>query len=248
MKIKVLGSSSSGNCYLLEGENETLILECGLPYKTILKGLNFKLNNVVGCLVSHEHKDHSKAIRDILKAGIDVWLSEGTLKALKDEKYNYYRLPLLCGSECQFKIGEFTILPFETQHDAVEPLGFLIQHKEMGKLLFITDSYYCQYRFTGLNHIMVECNYLDKILKENVEQGIIPQSLSRRIIKSHFSLDNVKDFLKASDIQNVKEIMLIHLSSDNSDANLFQREIEKTTGKPVYIARNELEIDLSMFA
>ncbi|HEK4983654.1 TPA: MBL fold metallo-hydrolase, partial [Clostridioides difficile] len=60
--IKILGSSSRGNCYLLQLENETLILECGVSYKEILKGLDFSLENVVGCLVTHEHKDHSKAI------------------------------------------------------------------------------------------------------------------------------------------------------------------------------------------
>ncbi|HEK4983663.1 TPA: MBL fold metallo-hydrolase, partial [Clostridioides difficile] len=62
MKIKVLGSSSRGNCYLLQLKNETLILECGVSYKEILKGLDFNLKSVVGCLVTHEHKDHSKSL------------------------------------------------------------------------------------------------------------------------------------------------------------------------------------------
>jgi len=56
MKIKVLGSSSRGNCYLLQANNgETLIIEAGISLKDIKKGLDFNLKGVVGCLITHEH-------------------------------------------------------------------------------------------------------------------------------------------------------------------------------------------------
>ncbi|WP_286910708.1 MBL fold metallo-hydrolase [Clostridium sp. UBA1652] len=246
MKLAVLGSGSSGNCYLLQNENEALIIECGLPYKTILKGLDFKLQNVVGCLVSHEHKDHSKAIRELLENGIDVYASEGTMRVIANEsKYikTYFRLNFI-KSEKQIKIGNFAILPFEAEHDAAEPLGFLIQHKDIGKLLFITDSYYCKYKFKGVNHIMIECNYSEDILRENLENEVIHPVLRDRLIKSHFSLENVKEFLKANDLSKVRNLMLIHLSSSNSNAKTFKSDIERLTGKPVYIANKGLEIEL----
>lgn len=82
MSIKVLASGSSGNCYLLETEKEILILECGIRYKDILKGLNFDLSKVVGCLVSHEHKDHCKAIDKIMNTGIDVYMSAGAKEGI----------------------------------------------------------------------------------------------------------------------------------------------------------------------
>lgn len=55
MKLKVLNSGSSGNCYLLEDENEVLILEAGVDISLIRKSLGSKLKSVIGCLVSHEH-------------------------------------------------------------------------------------------------------------------------------------------------------------------------------------------------
>lgn len=240
MKLKVIGSGSSGNCYLLQNEKETLMLECGLPYKTILKGLNFNLNNVVGCLVTHEHKDHSKAINDVVNNSIDVYSSNGTLKTMNVENYR----AKIIESEKQFKLSGFTILPFETEHDAAEPLGFLIQHNDFGKLLFITDSYYCQYKFNNLNHIMIECNYSKSILDENIESGLIHPTLANRLLKSHFSLDHVKEFLKANDLSQCREIILIHLSDSNSNASQFKEEIEKLTGIPVYIAEKGLELEL----
>lgn len=240
MKLKVLGSGSAGNCYLLQGEKETLIIECGLPYKTILKGLNFNLRNVVGCLISHEHKDHSKAANDLIRNGIDVYLSEGTAAGIEFTDINSgYRIHEIKSEKTIF-IGEFIVLPFKVEHDANEPQGFLIKHYEMGKLLFITDSYYCKYSFTGVDHILVECNYSNEIL----EQKEFPKSLKSRIIKSHFELENVKDFLRATDLAATKNIILIHLSDGNSNADEFKTDIERLTGKPVYIADKGLELEL----
>lgn len=242
MRLKVLGSDSSGNCYLLQGKKETLILECGLHYKTILKGLNFNISNVVGCLVTHEHKDHSKAVCDIISKGnIDVYASYGTLSNAMNIK-NYHQK--VVKSEKQFDVGGFTVLPFEVEHDVAEPLGYLVMHKEMGRLLFITDTYYCKYKFKNLKHIMIECNYSEGIINENFEDGNINLNLRKRLIKSHFSLENVKEFLKANDLNQVKDITLLHLSDANSDGKQFKEDIEKLTGKPVYIAAEGLEIEL----
>ena len=56
MILKVLGSSSTGNCYLLQSsEGETLIIECGINIREIKKALNFNMRNVAGVLISHEH-------------------------------------------------------------------------------------------------------------------------------------------------------------------------------------------------
>lgn len=39
MILHCLASGSNGNCYLLQSENETLILDCGIDIKKIKKGL-----------------------------------------------------------------------------------------------------------------------------------------------------------------------------------------------------------------
>ncbi len=240
MKIKVLGSGSSGNCYILQDENETIILECGIRYKEILSGLNYDLSNVVGCLVTHEHKDHSKAILDLNKNGIDVYASIGTFKMLNIENHR----TKIIKSEQVFKLGGFTILPFNVKHDAKEPLGFLINHNKIGSLLFITDTYYCEYIFKDINHILVECNFRKEILDENIAKGVIPVSLRNRIVKSHFELSNTIDFLKSSDLSRTETVTLIHLSSQNSDERYFKDEVEKNIGIPVKIARKGLEVFL----
>ena len=102
--------------------NTPLLLECGIPIKEIQKGLGFGLRETEGCLISHEHKDHSKAAASIAKRGIDCYMSNGTAVFMGGSFPGYRFKPIEAGE--QFKIGTWTILPFDTQHDAAEPLGF----------------------------------------------------------------------------------------------------------------------------
>ncbi len=232
MDIKVLASGSKGNCYRISDGYTALLLECGIPYKDIQRGLNFRVSEIAGCLISHEHQDHCKAVRDIIKAGIDCYMSQGTKKALGVDGHRVKAIE----AKRQLEIGTWTVLPFETQHDAAEPLGFLLSNKVGEKCLYITDSYYCKYRFNNLNYIMVECNYSIDILNENIRAGKVYQAQKNRILKSHFSLENVKDFLRANDLSQVREIWLLHLSDGNSDAKRFKQEIQELTGKMVFVA------------
>jgi phosphoribosyl 1,2-cyclic phosphodiesterase len=233
MDIRVLASGSAGNCYCVSDGSTSLLLECGISVKQIRRGLGFGLTNVAACLVSHEHQDHAKAVADVLRAGVEVYTSPGTIKALG---LKHHRLRPVRAKET-FKDGTWTVRAFETQHDAQEPLGFLLHSQASNeRLLYATDTYYIRYKFPGLTHIMVECNYAADILEANVKRGSVPEVLKKRLLTSHFSLDNVKEFLKANDLSQVREIWLLHLSDGNSDAERFKREVQALTGRPVYIA------------
>lgn len=232
IEINALASSSRGNCYYITDGVTPLLLECGIPFKEIQRGTGFKTSGIAGCIISHEHGDHSKAIKDMVKAGIDCYMSQGTAEAIGATGH---RVKVVKARE-QFRVGTWTVLPFETQHDAAEPLGFLLANTAGDKLLFATDTYYIKYRFHSLTHIMIECNHSSDILRENVDSGAVPVELKNRLIKSHFSLENVKEFLKANDLSKVREIHLLHLSDGNSDAARFKREIQQLTGKMVLVA------------
>lgn len=235
IEINPLASGSSGNCYHITDGRTPLLLECGIGINNILRNLKFGVSSLAGCLVSHGHKDHAKAVKDLMKFGIDIYLSQGTADEISGLGPWRHRINIIKAKQ-QFKIGTWTILPFETQHDAAEPLGFLLANQYGEKLLYATDTFYIRYRFQGLTHIAVECNYSLDILRANVEAGLVEPALKNRIIQSHFSLENVKEFLKANDLSRIHEIWLLHLSNDNSDAERFKREIQELTGKMVFIA------------
>lgn len=244
MKLKVLGSGSSGNSYILESPTGSLLIEAGIPWKQILQGLNYDISKIVGCLISHEHQDHSRAVNDAMKAGIDVYMSGGTMDLWP--MFNH-RMNLIRSGK-QFIIGDFAILPFNVEHDANEPLGFLIQYRTTKeRLLFITDSYYCKYKFRDINYLLIECNYIKETLDENIENGYIPEAMKPRLLQSHFSLENVKEFLKANDLSQCREIILLHLSDRNSDQEQMIREIREVTGIAPKIADKGLEVELNLY-
>ncbi|MBU9711101.1 MBL fold metallo-hydrolase [Evansella tamaricis] len=231
IEIKALASSSKGNAYYVTDGVTPLLLECGISFRDIQKRLNFNTKDIRGCLVTHEHKDHSKAISEVMKAGINIYLSPGTANAIGAKGHRIKTVE----AKRQFNIGTWTILPFDVEHDVSEPLGFLLANKQGDKLLFATDTYYIKYKFKGLTHLMVECNYSLDILNDNIANGSVPQVMKKRLLRSHMNLENFKEFLRANDLTKVQEIWILHLSDSNSDENRFKREVQELTGKLVYV-------------
>jgi phosphoribosyl 1,2-cyclic phosphodiesterase len=236
MNIKALASGSRGNCYHVTSDGGSpILLECGVQAKRIREGIGFRLSDVAGMMLSHEHKDHSRAVEDMLRAGVDCYMSAGTAEVLGVAEH--HRVHVVRAKE-QFKAGFWTILPFEIQHDAEEPLGFLCVC-DGEKLLYATDTYYIRYRFDGLTHIMIECNYSKDILADNLQAGVVGPTRRNRILTSHFSLEHVIQCLQANDLSEVQEIHLLHLSDDNSDAEMFEQKVREVTGKPVFVASSD---------
>lgn len=241
MKLQILRSSSKGNCYIFTSESgESLIVECGVNFKKIQKALDFDYSKVVGCLVSHEHKDHSRSVKDVLKAGIKIIASTGTLIAEGiSAHYNVSSLSLT--NNCQ--LGYYQVKSFDVKHDAEEPLGFIIRHHEMGTTLFLTDTYYCEYKFPGLNNILIEANYSQEIIDKKLSNGALPTFLRDRVLQSHMSLETCTDLLRSNDLSQVNNIVLIHLSDSNSDEKAFKKHIERVTGKTTTIANEGIVIE-----
>lgn len=239
MVLKVLGSSSQGNCYILENKNEALIIEAGVRFIEVKKALGFDIRKVSGCLITHQHNDHAKYIKAMVESGFptlaleEVWNAKGVTgsRAYCIERGKGYRF------------GRFKVLPFDACHD-VPCVGYLIDHPETGRIMFLTDSCMCEYVFPGLNQVMIECNYSDAKLVEAINAGRTLPSQRERLMTSHMELNTCKGFLCANDLTNVANIVLLHLSDNNSDEKNFVSEIERQTGKVVYAAHTGLEIEL----
>ncbi len=232
MEIKVLASGSKGNCYLISSDSSSLLIEAGIPFSEIRKKLEFKTSSLAGCLISHAHADHSKAAQDVMKAGIDVYTSEGTAKEAHLSGHRLHTIRSLA----QFVIGkEWAILPFDTVHDCDEPLGFVL-FDGIEKVLYATDTELLHYHFKGVTCLMVECNYSLDLIRASVASNAIPLEQKARVMGSHLSLETLVNFLKANDMSKLQSVYLLHLSDGNSDADYFKKTVEGIVGVPVYIA------------
>lgn len=241
MKLSVLNSDSSGNGYILESDSEEcLILEAGVKFKEYKKRLNFKLNAVRACVVSHAHKDHSKSVPDFVNAGIPVLADESVFDSFGINSPGC----IIAKHQHEYKFGDFFVKPFSVEHD-VPTFGFLLKHPEMGKVVFITDTGEIGYSFKKLNNIIVEANFSDEIIEQNVMNGTIHPIHEQRVRMSHMSIQKCMDWLSAIDLSLVNNIVLVHLSDQNSDADLFKKTVENRFGKNVFIAGKNLNINFN---
>lgn len=234
MYLKCLGSSSAGNCYLLTSNSgETLILDCGIPIKEIKKGLNWNIRNVVGCIVSHVHSDHSKSVKDFEAMGIPVFAPYRSLK------------PMIIG-DYRLKVQAFDLTTVDgrwthTNADGSECpcYGFLITHPEMGRMLYITDTELIKWRFKDINHILLGVNY-DKDL---VDKDNDPKT--KHVFRGHLSIDTACDFVKANYSDSLQNVIMCHLSSENADSGSFIKKMKKVAcGANVDVAESGKSWDL----
>lgn len=221
MQLKCLGSGSSGNCYLLESEQEALVIEAGVPFMEVKKALNFNIRKIAGVIISHAHGDHSKYAKEYEKAGIPIFKPY--------EKENLRQTATA---------GRFFIKSFDLVHD-VPCCGFLIVHPEMGRLLYASDTEYIKYRFDRLNHILVEANYsADLIDADAVNRD--------HVLMGHMELRTTLGFLQTNNNPELRNVILCHLSRGNAEPELFRQEAEKNVECDVYVAEKGLEVNVSL--
>ncbi|MCA0397306.1 MAG: MBL fold metallo-hydrolase [Bacteroidetes bacterium] len=241
MQLKVIGSNSHGNGYLLDNGEEALLIECGVNFSRIQKAVDFDISRIAGCLVSHCHGDHAKYAAQVAKSGIKVFSSAGTFGAIGMQVgYNVIK------EGDPFSVGGFRVMPFKIVHDVPEPLCFMIKHADCGVVVFLTDTVYSAYRFEGVDHYLIEANYALDIIDQRIADGKLQKFLRDRILNSHMSIDTCIDFLRANDLSSVKNIVLIHLSDGNSDAARFKTQVARATGKPVFVADAGMSIPFGL--
>ena len=223
MRFTPIASSSHGNAYIVEDGQTILLLECGVARRTLNKmmveALGYSSTACAAALVSHEHKDHAKAVPELLKDGLTIYMSEGTAEALETEGVE------LCQSMEQFNVGPMDIVPFATFHDAAEPLGFLVRSRVDGdNLVFATDTVNLRYRFPGVTIMAIEANY-DKAILEQSER--LPEKTRERISNTHMEIDTLCDYLKGLDLSQCREIWLLHLSDATSHEGRFLNKVRR---------------------
>ena len=227
MRFEALASSSAGNAYIVSDKETHILLECGISHKKLQKLAGFALTEFQGVLVTHGHKDHAKSALELISRGMPVYMSEGTAEELETDAAN------LIEHMGQFNIGSFDIVPFDTFHDAREPLGFLIKSRVDGDVLaFATDTVNLRYKFPGLNILAIEANY-DKSILERCER--MPEKVRYRITNSHMEIDTLCDYLRSLDLSQCREIHLLHLSDATSHEGHFINKVARAVPRGIEI-------------
>ncbi len=232
MQIDVLASSSLGNAYIVSDGVTSLLLDAGIPYKELQVKSKFKVNEVSACLVSHEHGDHARAVKELLKGAIDVYALPDTLSALGVVEHHRAHdvEPLKT-----YTINSFEIMPVTMHHD-VPCVGYMVYSKSSGeRLLFATDTYKITINPQAIDYLIVEVNYQKEIVNKLVNEGKMEASIRARLLFSHYELSKAIKWLNKIDKSRLKRIYVAHLSGGHSDAEKIKNAIIGETGIPTTI-------------
>lgn len=232
MKFTPIASSSHGNAYLIADGDSRILLECGIPYKRLQTALDYKVQELNACFITHEHKDHAGHVRQLIKRGVPVYATPGTIGALELEGIT--PLLMLPGNSlgAPVRAGGFVVVPFRTFHDAAEPVGYLIRDSGGEKLAFATDLVNIAYKFPGVQTVAIEANYDDEILSRNTR---LPDTVVKRVRNSHMEIHRLCEYLRKLDLSTCKEIWLLHLSDASSNEGLFVDLVERIVGPGITV-------------
>lgn len=231
MLLKTIATGSSGNCHaLIADTGEILLLDLGENEKKIKKGIGWKISDVVGAIVTHKHADHSKSVNEFERMGVPV------LKPYENE--SDIGLKNISG----FRVQAFDLTTIggrwtHTDADGTDcPIyGFLITHKEMGRMLYITDCKVIKWKFKSINHILLGVNYdKDMIYPDN-------EGKKNHIFGGHMEIETACEFVKANNSNSLHNVIMCHLSADNADSDKFIERMKKVCpAANVYVAgRND---------
>lgn len=254
MVLKCIGSGSDGNSYaLIDSNGKILLLDLGLPKNKIVKAIDYRVSDIVGALLTHQHSDHSESVKDFLNCGIPIYTNKETAEFFKD----FITTEMISVPEMKpFQCENFTITPFYLPHTKRDKetkqlipcpnFGYLIKHDEMGKMLYLTDLEYCKFNFHSLeiNHILIECNYQKELIQKD---GFIYDQYYEHKLRGHMSLDCCKSFIQANKTNALRNIILCHLGAETTIAEECVAEVQKAANCPVYVAEKGMEIELSLY-
>jgi len=232
MTFEAFYSSSSGNLYCVTAANgRRLLIECGVTWKKLQKALKYDLTAIDGCLVTHEHKDHSQGVENVLKAGIDVYASLGTLRKIEESLHLHRRVHTIEDRSAFIVHDNWDVFPFAVHHDATEPLGFIVHDRSSEEhLLFVTDTSHITQRFgVAFDIIAISASYDKEVLAGRVERQKINETLAKRLLVSHTEWRVAKRYVKEfCNLSQCREIHLLHCSSDNMDKKMVRKDIEES--------------------
>lgn len=238
-----LYSGSSGNSFFIQSDHTNILIDVGVSTKKIvdaLHNLNFNIEYIDAILITHEHVDHTRCLGLISsKYNIPVYANKNTWNALSNHTAKMAKDNIkLFNNNSSFSIGDFSIFPFSTSHDAVDPCGFNITYKNK-KVSIATDI--GQVDSSILENLKNSCflflesNYDPSLLKYSSYPRILKERITSS--KGHLSNTSAGQLVRQINNKNLENVLLIHLSKENNFPELAYESVNEQLKGLSYIPK-----------
>ncbi|MCX7822980.1 MAG: MBL fold metallo-hydrolase [Syntrophobacterales bacterium] len=229
LRFQILASGSSGNSCLVWTDNTCILIDAGLPVRTLrerMKTSSIDISMVDAVVVSHEHLDHVKGIGPLNRMyGTEVYISPETFDALSARTGDIPRKRFFYRGK-PFSIGDLDIIPFSLPHDASNPTGFVISYGST-KLAMCTDlgtpTNLVKSFLSSCQAIILESNHDVEMLIN----GPYPIKLKQRIRSRLGHLSNDQALALCQEIlhSDLHVLCFAHLSKTNNSKELVMKNI-----------------------
>ena len=213
-----LASGSKGNSIYFGTKKTKILIDAGISEKATrkkLEELEVELEEIQAILITHEHTDHIRGLKMLaLKRGIPVLTNSETAKAILSTLPDCPKFKLFTTGST-FTFGDIEIHPFSIQHDAVDPVGFILRVDGI-KIGFCTDLGFAT---TLVKSHLRECDFL--YLESNHQPSMVhasprPMIYKQRVLgrSGHLSNEACAELLAEVFHPKLRHIHLAHLSGE----------------------------------
>lgn len=142
----------------------------------------------------------------------------------------------------KYKIGNFIVTPLPVEHN-VENYAYIIEHEEIGKLVFATDCVRFNYKIKKINHLLIEANNSQDLIIDHLCDNEVISSMS----ENHMEINDTIEAIRNNISSDLNTIILCHLSDPQSDEKLFKKMVFDEFGIEPLIADRGLEVEINKF-
>ncbi|MFX0170700.1 MAG: MBL fold metallo-hydrolase [Candidatus Hodarchaeota archaeon] len=226
-KLCVLESSSKGNATFIRIDETRFLIDAGISAHKIersLKEIGENITDLTNVIITHEHNDHIKGIKTLSKRyQCKFWMTFEVYQKIRKKTGAIDADFIDIGESIHF--NEIEIVPYEINHDAINPVAFLISRDRIPLIGYLNDcgfpSPFVLDGFRNVKILIVEANHsFDLLLRSSY-----PESLKYRILgsKGHLSNWHTGEFIS---ITTPQIVILSHISEQNNDPSTALAEIE----------------------
>lgn len=221
MKVCLLTSGSIGNVVVIEHENESILIDCGISCKKFVELVaqtDLDIGKVRNILITHEHSDHIKGIGVVSrKFGLQCWATSKTAQAIYEKGIlKESDLPVRNVEKYEaFEVSGFRVTPFPLSHDAADPVGYIVE-RDGKKIVCLTDTGYVSREVMeavkGADLYIMELNHNVEMLHMSGR----PWPLKQRILSDYGHLSNEDGAYIFSKLirENTRHVFLSHISQE----------------------------------
>ena len=254
MKFVSLGSGSSGNCYLLQSGETSILLDAGISMRSLKKHLkDFCVSlehDIAAVFVTHDHADHIKSVGNIaIDCNKTIYATQLVHEGIACNRCLKICIPAACRAyiekDVTLELGNFRITPFDVPHDSRDCVGYVVEADGV-RFCLITDVGHVtdtiREQVGKANYLVLESNHDANMLMMGKYSPYLKERISGD--RGHLNNEQAAYLLAEYATPQLRHVWLCHLSEENNHPELARKTVEAVLRQHGIIPGVDFNVDI----